>query len=262
MGKKLRVTVVNCGSMTFDKSIVMTGASGEITIPTAVYIIEHPRHGLILFDTGLNYHGADPEEADVYWAPGLREALGCSMERDQAIDRQLDKLGYKLEDVKTVVLSHMHFDHAGGMCHFPDATFVVQKKELQYAWWPDEFSKGVYFYNDYKDTRDYRFVQLNGDVDLFQDGSVRLLTTPGHSPGHQSMLLQLSNRGPVLLAADAAHLQGAYRTFRCMPFDWSIESATETYHRIRQLELAQVEIVFSHDPDDFARLPHDGEWAD
>ncbi len=198
IGNILRVTAVNCGSMTLDKGILMTGTSGEITIPTAAYIIEHPRHGLMLFDTGLNYHGADPEEAEIHWEPGMRDAFGCSMARDQAIDRQLEKLGYKIEDVKIVVLSHMHFDHAGGMCHFPNATFVVQKRELRYAWWPDQFSKAVYFYNDYKDTRDYRFIQLEGDVDLFDDDSVRLVTTPGHSPGHQSMILNLKNRGPVL----------------------------------------------------------------
>ncbi|MCL6452620.1 MAG: N-acyl homoserine lactonase family protein [Alicyclobacillus sp.] len=262
MTKGLRVTAVNCGPLTLDKGVLMTGTSGTITIPTAAYIIEHPRHGLMLFDTGINYRVADPEDAEVYWGPGVRDAFGCSLTRDLAIDQQLDKLGYKPTDVKTVVLSHMHFDHAGGMCHFPHATFVVQKTELRYAWWPDAFSKAVYMYNDYKDTRDYRFVQLDGDIDLFDDGSVRLVTTPGHSPGHQSMILRLENRGTVCLGADSAHLQEAYRTLTCMPFDWSIEAETATYHRLRQLELAGMELVFSHDPEDFLKFPHDGDWAD
>lgn len=262
MTKGLRVTAVNCGSLTLDKGVLMTGSSGTITIPTSAYIIEHPKHGLMLFDTGINYRVADPEDAEIYWGPGVREAFGCSLERHQAIDQQLEKLGYNVNDVKTIVLSHMHFDHAGGMCHFPNATFVVQKKELRYAWWPDQFSKAVYCFNDYKNTRDYRFVQLEGDVDLFDDGSIRLVTTLGHSPGHQSMILRLENRGNVFLGADASHLQDAYNTLTAMPYDWSIERVTDTYHRIRQWQLAGMELVFSHDPEDYMKFPHDGEWAD
>lgn len=140
--------------------------------------------------------------------------------------------------------------------------FVVQKNELRYAWWPDPFSKAVYCFNDYKDTRDYRFVQLQGDFDLFDDGLIRLVTTPGHSPGHQSMILRLEHRGMVFLGADASHLQDAYRSLTPMPYDWSIEHVTDTYHRIRHWELTGMELVFSHEPEDFARFPHDGEWAD
>ncbi|WP_067625244.1 N-acyl homoserine lactonase family protein [Alicyclobacillus acidiphilus] len=258
----IRVTAVDCGPLTLDRGVLMTGSSGLITVPTAAYIIEHPKHGVILFDTGVNYRVADEEEAEVYWGPGVRAAFGCGLTRDMAIDRQLDKLGYKLTDVKHVILSHMHLDHAGGMTHFPHAKFYVQKVELRYAWWPDPFSTAVYCLNDYKDTRGYHFIQLEGDADIFDDGSIRLITTPGHSPGHQSAIVRLEHRGPVFLGADSAHLQAAYQSLACMPFDWSIERVTDSYHRMRMLEAAGVELVFSHDPDDFARFPHDGEWAD
>ncbi|MCL6446292.1 MAG: N-acyl homoserine lactonase family protein [Alicyclobacillus sp.] len=262
MGIGVRVTAVDCGPLRLDKGVLMTGSSGIIDIPTAAYILEHPRHGVVLFDTGVNYRVADAEEAERHWGPGLREAFGCSLVREQAIDAQLDRLGYKLADVKHVILSHMHLDHAGGMCHFPHATFYVQKSELRYAWWPDPFSKAVYCYNDYKDTRYYTFIQLNGDADIFQDGTIRVIATPGHSPGHQSLLLRLEHRGLVLLGADASHLQAAYRSLTPMPYDWSIEHVTDTYHRMRWLEASGADLVFSHDPDDFRRFPHNGEWAD
>jgi N-acyl homoserine lactone hydrolase len=262
MGTGVRVTVVDSGRLNIDKGILMTGAEGKITVPTSVWIIEHPQKGLILFDTGVNYNVADPEAAEKYWGPGVRDALGCSMTRDEAIDRQLMKLGYKLDDVKYVILSHLHLDHAGGMCHFPNATFVVQKSELRYAWWPDTWPGIVYCYNDYKDTRGYNFLQIEGDIDLFQDGSIKLTKTPGHTPGHQSAIVRLENRGPVCFGADVAHLKEAYRNLAPMPYDWNTEILTDSYMKIRAIENADIPIYLSHDPKDFQEFPNNGEWAD
>jgi N-acyl homoserine lactone hydrolase len=262
MAKGLRVTAVDCGPLEIDKGILMTGAQGVVSAPTAVYIIEHPKHGVILYDTGVNYNIADPEAAEKYWGPGLRDALGCKLTRDDAIDRQLLKLGYKLEDVRHVIMSHLHLDHAGGMCHFPNATFVVQKQELRYAWWPDSWGAAVYAYNDYKDTRGFSFLELDGDVDLFQDGTIKLFRTAGHTIGHQAMLLRLENRGPVCLAADTAHLKDAYRGKAPMPYDWNVEKVLDSYAKLRQLENAGIPIYFMHDPEDFNEFPNDGNYAD
>ncbi|ADG06007.1 N-acyl homoserine lactonase family protein [Kyrpidia tusciae] len=262
MAQGVKVTVVDCGPLNIDKGILMTGASGMVSVPTSVWILEHPKQGLILFDTGVNYQVSDPELAERHWGPGLREALGCSMSRDQAIDRQLERLGYRCEDVRWVIMSHMHLDHAGGMCHFPQATFVVQKDELRYAWWPDPWPGAVYCYNDYKDTRGYTFIQIKGDVDLFQDGTIRLISTPGHTAGHQAMLLRLENRGLICLAADVAHLKEAYRARAPMPYDWNVELLSDSYLKIQAIESAGVPVYFSHEPEDFSSFPKDGEWAD
>lgn len=262
MGKGVRVTVVDSGHLDIDKGILMTGAQGKTSAPTSVWIMEHPQKGLILFDTGVNYNVADPEAAEKYWGPGLRDVLGCSMTRDEAIDRQLMKLGYKLDDVNYVILSHLHLDHAGGMCHFPNATFVVQKSELRYAWWPDSWPGAVYCYNDYKDTRGFNFLQIEGDIDLFQDGSIKLIKTPGHTPGHQAAIVRLENRGPVCLGADVAHLKEAYRNLAPMPYDWNTEILTDSYMKIRAIENAGIPIYLSHDPKDFQEFPKNGEWAD
>lgn len=263
MAKGLRVTAVDCGPLELPKGVMMTGAEGgPILFPTAVYIIEHPKHGVILFDTGINYNVADPEAAEKYWGPGLRDAFGCKLTRDQAIDRQLTKLGYKLNDVKYVIMSHLHFDHAGGMCHFPDATFVVQKQELRQAWWPDKWAASVYFYNDYKDTRGFNFLELDGEADLFEDGTIKIISTPGHSAGHQALLLRLENRGPVCLAADTAHIREAYREMAPMPYDWNTELVMQSYLKLRRLENAGIPLYFMHDPEDFAEFPNNGEYAD
>lgn len=153
-------------------------------------------------------------------------------------------------------------DHAGGMCHFPNATFIVQKNELRYAWWPDVWTRVVYCLNDYKDARGYNLIELDGDVDLFQDGTIKIFATPGHSPGHQAMLVRLQNRGIVCLAADTSHLKEAYNNFAPMPYDWNIEVLTNSYMKLRAIESAGIPIYFSHDPKDFEEFPHNGEWAD
>lgn len=260
MARGCKVTVVDCGPLTLDKGILMTGASGQVTIPSSVWVIEHPKHGVILFDTGVNYLVADPETAETHWGPGMREAFGCTLTREMAVDQQLIRLGYKLEDVKYVILSQMHLDHAGGMCHFPHATFVVQKDELRFAWWPDHFPGLVYCYNDYKDTRGFKYLQLTSDVDLFQDGTIQLIRTPGHTPGHQAMILRLEHRGLICLAADTSHLYEAYANNAPMPYDWNVEVLTDSYTRLRVLEQAGIPLFFSHDPEHFNELH--GKWVD
>jgi len=159
-------------------------------------------------------------------------------------------------------MSHLHLDHAGGMCHFPNATFVVQKKELRFAWWPDPWCGDVYCFNDYKNTRNFSFLEVEGDVDLFQDDTIKLITTPGHSAGHQSMLLRLENWGPMFLGADAAHLREAYEQTTPMPLDWDMEAVYSTFNKMKLLENAGVPLYFSHDPYDWEKFPKNGEYAD
>jgi N-acyl homoserine lactone hydrolase len=99
-------------------------------------------------------------------------------------------------------------------------------------------------------------------VDLFQDGSIKLISTPGHTPGHQAMIVRLENRGPVCLAADTSHLKEAYQNMAPMPYDWNVEVLSDSYTKLRILENSGIPIYFSHDPKDFDEFPNNGEWAD
>jgi hypothetical protein len=107
--------------------------------------------------------------------------------------------------VRYVVYSHLHLDHAGGMCYFPNAVHVVQRDEIRYAMWPDTWTRPVYCQNDYRDIRKLNILELDGDFDLFNDGTLRLVKTPGHAPGHQVLIVNLHNRGRICLAADTGH---------------------------------------------------------
>ena len=139
----LRLTVVDAGPLNPDKNkLVAFASAGTISVPTTVGIIEHPQHGLILWDTGINDAVADPDRGEAYWGPGIREAFGTqALTRDHAIDAQLKRLGFRLEDVRYVVYSHLHLDHAGGMSYFPKAIHVIQRDEIRYALWPDAWTR-------------------------------------------------------------------------------------------------------------------------
>ena len=128
----LRLTVVNAGPLNPDKNkLVAFASAGTVSVPTTVGIIEHPQHGLILWDTGINDAVADPDRGEAYWGPGIREAFGTqALTRDHAIDAQLKRLGLRPEDVRYVIYSHLHLDHAGGMSYFPKAIHVVQRDEI------------------------------------------------------------------------------------------------------------------------------------
>lgn len=263
MAPKLRLTTVNAGPFTMRKEGLMYGATGTITVPSTVAVIEHSTHGLILFDTGVNHQVADPESAEAHWGPGLRSKYGAeAFTRQDAVDAQLQRLGYRLAEVTHVIYSHLHLDHAGGMSYFPHAVHVVQHEELRHAWWPDRWTARGYAYRDYRDCRGYDFLELSGDADLFLDGTVRLVRTAGHTPGHQAVILDLPGHGRLGLMGDAAHLKEALDGNVPQLSDWNVEEKLLTYQRMRALGRAGVRIFLSHDPADYAALPHDGAYWD
>ncbi|MEG3628744.1 N-acyl homoserine lactonase family protein [Streptomyces poriticola] len=263
MAATLRVTTVDAGPFTMPRSDLLYGAEGMVTVPSTVAVIEHARHGLILFDTGINHHVADPEAAEAYWGPGLREAYGAQgFTREHAVDAQLKRLGHRPGDVKYVIYSHLHLDHAGGMSYFPDAVHVVQHDELRHAWWPDRWTARGYAFNDYRTSRGYDFLELSGDTDLFLDGTITVLRTAGHTPGHQGVVLDLGHRGRIGFLGDAAHLEEGLEQNIPMLSDWNVQEKLLTYGRLRALRRAGVRLFLSHDPDHFAALPHDGDFWD
>lgn len=259
----LRMTAMNVGPLHCAKKLLVALADGMVEGPTTAALIEHPKHGLVLWDTGINDAVADPERGDAYWGPGLRDAFGThGFTRDHAVDRQLEKLGVKPADVRYVVYSHLHLDHAGGMSYFPNAVHVAQRDELRYALWPDAWTKPVYCQNDFADIRKLNFLEIEGDFDLFGDGTMKLLRMPGHTPALQTLLLDLPNRGRVCLASDTGHQRDGFENMIPMPWDWSAGAMSLTRMRVKQLERSGIPAFLCHDAGDFAKLPQNGEFWD
>jgi glyoxylase-like metal-dependent hydrolase (beta-lactamase superfamily II) len=181
--------------------------SRDIFIPINMWVIDHPK-GLVVYDTGNNVAVSDGS-CTTHWAKGSCDFLKPSQTRGDVIDKQLEKLGYKVSDVKIVITSHSHLDHIGNIEMFPKAIHVMQKKELYQAWWPEKFQRpsGAHILEDYDDARDFNYFTLEGDYDLFGDGSVVILSTPGHTFGHQSVKVQLPKTGTVILTQDAIWME-------------------------------------------------------
>jgi|GEM_PF-160787 len=244
----MRMWQLSVGQLELDKGFLtaMVDAGKRIKIPVPAYLIQHPR-GLVLFDTGMNVEVSDGNCAN-YWGQGLCGAFTAIQGRDEVIDRQLRSLGFTPEDVTHVVYSHFHLDHAGNIEMFPKARHVVQKAELKTAWWPEKFQRAAYVLKDYDGTRDYDFVQLEGDFDLFGDGSLLLLDTQGHTQGHQSLQVNLKNTGTVLLAADAVYT--AENEAGVIPgITWNTNASMRAIDRLKQIrDATQGALWYSHDP--------------
>ena len=210
-----------------------------------MWIIDHPK-GLILYDTGNNVAVSDGN-CKSHWAAGLCDFLKPSQTRSDVIDRQLQKLGYSVSDVKIVITSHSHLDHIGNIEMFPDAIHVIQKKELYQAWWPEKFQRfGVHVLADYDDARDFNYMQLDGDYDLFGDGSVVILSTPGHTLGHQSVVLRLPETGTVVLTQDAIWMEENLEGYPDLT-NYSILDYTNSINRLKMIrDLEGAALWFGH----------------
>lgn len=253
LGTANRLWALDSPTFTLDKSILVVGASGQTTIPMPAYLIEHPK-GLILFDTGLVPDAADDPER-VYG--DLAAFLDIRFTPEQRVDRQIEALGYRTSDVKYVIASHTHFDHAGGLYLFPDAQFYVGEGDIRYAYWPDPAGAVFFRRGDIDAARDYRWREIPGcDVDLFGDGSVVILFTPGHTPGELSLLVRLPGRNFVL-TGDTVHLREALETVAPMPYDASTEQSLRSIRRLQLIrDTADATVWITHDPEDWADFGH------
>src|SRR5258706_5734286 len=170
------------------------------TVPVTSFLVSHPS-GKLLFDTGVHCQARLDPLARL-GAERMKRLTVKSQAGDDVVP-QLATLGLTPDDIRFVANSHLHFDHCGGNEFFPRATFLVQRAELESARRPG-FAPG---YNpspiDFDHPLDYRLV--DGEPDVFGDGSVILFPTLRHTPRHQSLRVRLGKGGDMVCAADACY---------------------------------------------------------
>jgi N-acyl homoserine lactone hydrolase len=244
-----RLRALDAPTLVVRRSSLVIGSTdaSEIRVPAPAFLIEH-RDGLVLFDAGL----APEAVADPSGEYGERaERLRLRFTADQRVDRQVLAAGYRLADVTHVVLSHLHFDHAGGAHAFPDARVVLGDGELAHARsGGDKYTRPV----DVARVAAGTVVELADDGDLFGDESMIALRTPGHTPGHLSLLVRLPDRAYVL-TGDALHTREALASETPFPGD---HDPTETIRSIRRIKSVadehRADIWINHEPTDWDRL--------
>lgn len=193
---------------------LFTDRDEYLRIPVPAFLVEHPGAGALLIDTGLHPSVAvDPKQNFgrlLGWV-----YRGIKMNAEQAAPAQLRARGLDAADVRYVLMTHMHVDHASAISEFPNATFVLSKQEWDVladgkttdGYVRSQFDFGFDFRTfDFESSETESFAGFGRSIDLFGDGSVRAVFTPGHTPGHTSFVLRLSGR-EVLVAADAIYTQ-------------------------------------------------------
>ena len=264
----MKLYVFSSGALTVGKHILQNlGPQDNIQVPVGFFVIMHPK-GNVLFDTGNNDKIiTDPS----YWGPFMK-ALAPVVTPDVAVDAQLGKIGLKLDDIKYVVVGHLHLDHGGNVGKFPNSTLVVQKDEIRNAFWPEPGTAGPYIPGDIAPLRSGfgepmankgKMLQLEGDLDIFGDGSIVVKRWVGHTPGSQMLLVRLPKTGPIILTSDNVYFRENVEKNIPPNVTLAYDPAgiLRAYEWIRYMQATEKADFFTaHDPDAFKALKKPPEF--
>jgi len=237
------VRPLTCGWMTADFNLMVSGQQGRFHLPVGAFLIEHSQ-GLVLFDSGL--HPELLTSKDRLGAVG--SMFDIDLTPEGLVEGQLDKLGVDPADVTIAVASHLHYDHCGGLGQVPNARLVVQEAEWQAAHDPEAIAIGGYNPDDFELGHDRQM--LDGDHDLFGDGTLVLRTSVGHTAGHQSLMVD----GRLLLVGDACYCRLALDLDSPPAFAFDEDQQRASFAWLRAQEANGLQLVFSHDKDQWATL--------
>jgi N-acyl homoserine lactone hydrolase len=233
----MRVTMLDGGSFTSAAGIWRRGEDMErmVRYPVPVYLVEVGEER-ILVDTGLNPDAAVDAAAHYEGA----ESLGAfRLEQEVPLVEQVD-----LSSLTRVVMTHLHFDHAGGLALLPDSLPIhMQRREWEATQDPEAVARNFFLPRDYEGIGD-RVVLHDGDDDLLGDGSVELLFTPGHTPGHQSVRI-----GDVIIGGDVTHFAAGLDDHRLPIFGDDLEVQIASAERLKGLRDAGAVVRPGHDPE-------------
>lgn len=227
--------------------IKMNASQEPYEIPVPWYLITHPR-GNVVIDGGCAVECArDPQAhwgdmTNVY-QPVMREDEGCVA--------ALQHHGIEADSVRYVLQSHLHLDHTGAVGRFPNATHIVRRREYDYAMAPDWFAAGGYIRADFDrpGLKWHCLEDIDDGYDVFGDGVIRFIYTPGHAPGHSSFLLQLPETGAVLLTVDAAYTMDHWHEKALPGFVASNVEAVRSVQKLHALaDKTEALVVTGHDP--------------
>jgi glyoxylase-like metal-dependent hydrolase (beta-lactamase superfamily II) len=250
----VQLYVMDCGVMSvrdmslFSDTGKYDGKAGGIV--DTCFLIRHPK-GNLLWDTGL---GDGLVGHDV---PPNADGVGIHVER--GLLDQLAQIGITPADVTYLAFSHFHLDHTGNANEFPASTWIINQTELDWALGnPTPPIVKLDTFNAY---RSAHTIMINGDYDVFGDGLVRILKTPGHTPGHQVLLIRLPKAGAVVLSGDLYHLRtdrpsGPGGSGQIMTFNTSRAETMASMDRVEGIiRNLHARLIVQHDPEDYRHLP-------
>ncbi len=250
MKASVKVYALECGRIDmldlsiFDKGGAYAGRTNKAV--NSCYLVRHPK-GDLLWDTGL------PDALNAMPDGFTNGAFHLTV--PTTLKSQLDDLGVAATDIEYLSLSHSHFDHVGNAGAYASATFLVNEAEHAHLF-RDEARKNAETFPAYSALETSTTVKFTGEYDVFKDGSVTIIDTPGHTPGHTVLKLELAKTGTVLLSGDLYHLNES-REIRAIPvFNTDAEETLRSMDKFETLAReTSARVIIQHSAQDFANLP-------
>jgi N-acyl homoserine lactone hydrolase len=237
-----------CGQLTIPYGFLLEGAKGKITVPVPSYLIVHPR-GRVLFDSGLNL--AVQSDALAYMGERGMRGTAFHFTAGEEVAARLDAVAREPESITHLVNSHLHYDHCGGNAQLPNADVLVQRREWEHARALPAADAG-YRKRDFDTGQRTRL--LDGEHDLFGDGTIVCFPSYGHTPGHQSLRVRTA-RGEFVLCGDACYLRESLERLALPGVLFDREAALAVLRRFREMEAAGAHVMVGHDPEFWKTVP-------
>jgi glyoxylase-like metal-dependent hydrolase (beta-lactamase superfamily II) len=243
----MKMHFLSGGRLQMRKNIYFPDADRAETVelPVSCILLRHPK-GNVLFDTGC--HPDVARDAEGRWG-ALARVMTPLMSAEDNVIGGLKAVGLGPDDINVVICSHLHPDHCGCNQFFTKARILVRTEEVAVAKGPNAINAG-YLSADWNHPLDYQ--EVTADLDLFDDGSIRLVHLPGHTPGTMGALVTLKNSGRYLLAADAVSIRKNLDDDVIPKNTWDKDLCRASFARIRAMEAEGVKVICGHD---------DAQWA-
>jgi len=260
-----RLYVLDCGQgHAADQSRWTVGVNvgKPVDISVSCYLI-HDAQGYFLWDTGISDFVASMPNG---WLPGNDPATGIHWTRAKTLQSQLAAIGVKSADLRFIGISHTHPDHIGNVESFPTVPLLIQKAEYDYYFAPGK--PGVAMPpGDTKPrfSKEHPVDLVQEDRDLFGDGAVMIVYTPGHTPGHESCLVHLQKTGWILLTGDAVHLRDNWDNrripyFGTMPPEQKVQTMLSMQRMADLVSFYHAQLWILHDKAQSDKLKHAPEY--
>jgi glyoxylase-like metal-dependent hydrolase (beta-lactamase superfamily II) len=244
-----RLYVLDCGRIEF-KDMGMFSDTGEYegksgTMVDSCFLVRHPK-GVLLWDTGLGDKIAEQK--------GGVDNNGIHLYVDVTLQDQLKSLNLTPADITHLAFSHFHFDHTGNANLFTHATWILNDDELAGALVP---KPTIAEDASQLSAREHTKTQMiDGDYDVFGDGTVKILKAPGHTPGHQLLEIHLAHSGTVILSGDLYHTRENRKERRVPPVNTNRADTLASMDRIEKIvQNTHARFIIQHNPEDVASLP-------
>ncbi|MCK5897348.1 MAG: N-acyl homoserine lactonase family protein [Cocleimonas sp.] len=247
----LKLYVLDCGRIIArDVSVFFSPGvdkGKEKELADSCYLIKHPTKGTLFWDTGLSDSLNEMKKG--------MEDDGFNFAMPKTVKSQIKSIGIKPSEITYLAFSHLHPDHTGNAQYFSKSTWLVQTVDYEVAF-TKEAEKQGYMPADYNHLKKGPVVKLNGDHDVFGDGSVVIVLTPGHTAGHQSLFVDLPKTGPTVLAGDLYHFKKNRENYVIPTYNAKKETVHSFVKIDNLLEQTKATLWLQHDKQQFDTLKH------